>query len=87
MEKIYYIELVISSNDRREWNFESLELRNEVFNQAKEKFKEYTTDEIPFMDLDVGVWISGKTEKITVPLRLKKEMKNEVIQFMDSLEK
>ena len=87
MEKIYYIELVVSSEESHEWNFESIELRNEVFNQAKEKFKEYTTDEIPFMDLDVGIWVSDKLEKATVPLRLKKEVKNEVIQFMDSLEK
>lgn len=87
MEEIYYIELVVNGEERREWNFNSIESRNKAYEQVKEKFKKDTSNEIPFMDLVIGNWINGRSEIVMIPFRLKPEVKNEVIKFMDLLEK
>ncbi|MEJ8777927.1 hypothetical protein [Pseudogracilibacillus sp. ICA-222130] len=85
MGKIFYIELMVSGEDRREWIFDSLESRNKAFDQVKEKFKKDTSIEIPFIELDVGIWINDRSDKVTRPFGLSPEVKTEVIKYLDSL--
>lgn len=82
MNKPYYIEL-ITKDSRNEWLFETNETRNEIYQKVVGKFNNYKSSEIPFIEVDVGDY--KNLGRITLPLRLNNEVKNEVIEYINSL--
>lgn len=87
MDNKYYIKVVTAHDSESYWTFDTLESREDVFMKVSDKFAMDQAKGVPFIEIEKG--INGdefnETPKISIPLRLREEIKDEVIKYIDSL--